>query len=220
MRNNQYKVTNNRNFRLLDPRFNNNLENRAPFILIRNSCDLLATATSRTREQILFLDSSNDSSHLATRCTCIHWQIPHSFDLRSSFLSRRLAKVIFREFTEVYTCYKITIPPDTTMITPVRCSRSSGRLFWIVSHRETVKNPPRTRRRSNVHAFYDSPNAKRDGTRGSLSWNERVNVTSRNNLGLERVNAKSGVQIVRRAKQRQPPSRYHAISMQNPSSLG
>lgn len=112
-------------------------------------------------------------------------------------------------------CYEIAIPStlDTTMITPVRCSRSSGRLFWIVSHRESMKNPPRTRRRSNVHAFSCAPSMIH-----RTRWNEterliiverasRVNVTSRNNLGLERVNAKSGVQIVRRAKQRQPTRR-------------
>lgn len=108
--------------------------------LIRDSDDL-----SWTREQILFLDSSR----------LVTTRLPLS-------LSRCRTKVIFREFTEVYAVTKSPSPPhiplDTTMITPeVRCSRSSGRLFWIVSHREPVKNPPRTRRRSNVHAFSCAP---------------------------------------------------------------
>lgn len=109
--------------------------------LIRDSDDL-----SWTREQILFLDSSR----------LVTTRLPLS-------LSRCRTKVIFREFTEVYAVTKSPSPPthppwhNNDHTKEVRCSRSSGRLFWIVSHREPVKNPPRTRRRSNVHAFSCAP---------------------------------------------------------------
>lgn len=108
--------------------------------LIRDSDDL-----SWTREQILFLDSSR----------LVTTRLPLS-------LSRCRTKVIFREFTEVYAVTKSPSPPHIPLdnndhTKEVRCSRSSGRLFWIVSHREPVKNPPRTRRRSNVHAFSCAP---------------------------------------------------------------
>ena len=110
--------------------------------LIRDSDDL-----SWTREQILFLDSSR---LVTTRLPLsLSLSLPHE-----SHLSRIYGGV---------RCYKITIPPthppwhNNDHTKEVRCSRSSGRLFWIVSHREPVKNPPRTRRRSNVHAFSCAP---------------------------------------------------------------
>lgn len=133
-------------------------------------------------------------------------------------------KVIFREFTEVYAVTKSSSPLtlDTTMIRQRR-----GALDRAAEVPAILNSFPQgageksfvERRRSNVHAFstahhlwftkrFAKRERKRDGERLIIVERaSRVNVTSRNNLGLERVNAKSGVQIVRRAKQRRPTRR-------------
>lgn len=109
--------------------------------LIRDSDDL-----SWTREQILFLDSSR----------LVTTRLPLSLSLVAA---RKSSFENLRRCTLLQNHHPPTHPPwhNNDHTKEVRCSRSSGRLFWIVSHREPVKNPPRTRRRSNVHAFSCAP---------------------------------------------------------------
>lgn len=136
--------------------------------LISDSDDL-----SWTREQILFLDSSR----------LVTTRLPLS-------LSRCRTKVIFREFTEVYAVTKSPSPPHISPLTQ-QWSHQGGEVLSI--ERPAILNsfPQRAGEKSSsneeeierprvlLRAVYDSPNAKRDGTRrrGSLSWNEHRGLT-------------------------------------------
>lgn len=136
--------------------------------LIRDSDDL-----SWTREQILFLDSSR----------LVTTRLPLSLSLvaarKSSFENLRRCTLLQNHH-----------PPHTSPLTQ-QWSHQGGEVLSI--KRPAILNsfPQRAGEKSSsneeeierprvlLRAVYDSPNAKRDGTRrrGSLSWNEHRGLT-------------------------------------------
>lgn len=142
---------------------------------------LISDNESSSRVEILFLDSSN-----ASRLT-MHGYIDKSPFIRSPLVLPHESH-LSRIYGGVY-CYKITVPPspltqqwsdsgsEVLSIEP-RC-----RLFWIVSHREPVKNPSSNdgeieRPRVLHHLWFTKRDERGNGTeRGSLSWNEHRELT-------------------------------------------